>query len=146
MAKIMLSIGALALATSLGACTHEAQRDTLTGALAGTTVGMAQAAIEDESLVQGMWRGAAIGGGVGLLRNVIETTIDGGYGNGYGSGYGYPQSSQGYQEPFYSAGYGAQPANRSPSPYGGAPVYRDPNPYYQQQSRYPDPYNRGYRY
>jgi hypothetical protein len=146
MMKTWLSLGALASAVTLGACTHETQRDTLTGAMAGTAVGIAQAAVTDDDIVEGMARGAAIGGGLGLARGMIENAIAGprDYDDGYGYdddyGYGYGQAGLGYQDPYYSDPYYGDP-------YGAAPGYRSPSPYYRQQVGYPDPYSsRGYRY
>lgn len=125
MKKILVSLGALALATSLGACTYQNQRDILTGAIAGTTVGLAQAAIGDGGAVENMVRGAAIGAAAGAARGVAENVADRVF---------YPNGTQGgtgYQDPYYSGNpYG------SPNPYNGGQrvAYASPNPYYGSQS------------
>lgn len=150
MRKFIGGTAALLLAGSLGACTYESQRDVLTGAIAGTTVGLAQAAIGEGDAVDNMVRGAAIGAAAGAARGIAEGIADrvltprstygggyqtgqgydypGGYGSGYGyDGYGYGQSGYG-QSGYGQAGYG--PVYAQQGTYGGL----SPNPYYGPES------------
>ena len=52
MKRIPALLATAAMAMSLGACTYETQRDTLTGAIAGTAVGLGLAAIGDRRAVK----------------------------------------------------------------------------------------------
>ena len=89
---------ALGTAASLSACTYEAQRDILTGGIAGGTVGRAHSAIRgDDKYGENLWIGAAIGAGTAAVRHGVESVLDGGSSGTY-------QTGQGYDEPYYDQG------------------------------------------
>lgn len=154
------------VATSLGACAdYEMQRDILTGAMAGTTVGLAQAFIGEGDAVPNMARGAALGAAVGVARNVAEDVADAvyppdrgyaeagyrdPYNDGYGEPYGRDPYGQSYPDPYGRAPYYGQgyppPYARSAAPYGyGGPVASAPSPYgYAAAPAYREPDYRIY--